>query len=326
MNNETRPDNSQHHYRGSLEPTDPKYEKNKFSNKKKIASFLAGAALTLGVIGIGDRAVNALRHTNPEKNETSTKSSNEQRDIANELKNFVADFGDRYSDPISTFYSNNVYENETGVNLIMTDKYISEYDTTAQMHEPSPLGFERYLIPKDSKIDQNLSMKIFNDYTSKELSLYMNRLAKNPNPEAVAIIDYEFTNYCSMAGNDNTPEFAFNQDNEGIATLMETAKSVVAKYGNAANYSVEPASNNSDQQNISYFDENDSTDAQAVDNSGKITEFSSLTDLGIAIESYNDQNFTQFEEIIKNFQLDIVIRPNSGYDIVPISIGQIANP
>lgn len=310
MTTESRPNDTEEHlYRGSLEPS-PTPEKKKFSTKKKIASFMAGAALALMVVGGADRVVSANRQGNPTKTEAPANPGAEQQDLSVEAKAFVAEYGDRYSDPVSTFYANKSYEIEYGTKLVMSDAYISEYDTTAQMHETSPLGFERYMIPKNAKIDQELSMKIFNEYTSKELSLLLNCLAKNSTPEGMAIVDFEFAKYCSTDGNE----------------LMETAKAIVEKYGSAANYIVEPASNNSDNSNISYFNENDSTDAQAVDENGKITEFSSLTDLGITIESYSEQNFTQSEEIIKNFQLDIFIGPNPGYDSAPVYIGLIANP
>lgn len=72
-----------------------------------------------------------------------------------------------------------------GESVVIPDEFFANYNMSAQQNAVSPVGFEKYRLLSGGKIDQATAIKIFNEYTAKELSLYMNALAKNPTPEAL---------------------------------------------------------------------------------------------------------------------------------------------
>jgi len=239
----------------------------------------------------------------------------ENASIPAEAQAFVTEYGSRYADPVSTYYAEQAYIAAGNKGRLMPDIYISNYDASAQMNSVSPLGFEWYSVSPDAKIDLTTAMKVFNEYTAKEVSIYMNALSKNPTPEAIAIIDNEFMNYCSDTNNANR----FTEDDEYIATLMETAKGVVAKYGSAANYTVAQGSTVEGRPNSTYFDKDLVTLIQGQDEKGITTKFSNKVNLAVDVEVFNGESATKDEVTIKDAEL-FVVRHLDGYRI---SIGQV---
>ena len=238
----------------------------------------------------------------------------ENTSIPAEAQAFVDEFGTRYGDPVSTYYAEEAYLAAGNKTRLMSDDYIDVlYDPDGQRNNVSPLGFEHYSVYPELKIDLTTAMKIFNEYTAKVVSSYMNALARNPTPKGTEIVDNEFMYYCSDTGYANR----FTEDDEYIATLMETAKGIVAKYGSAANYTVAQGSTVEGEPNSTYFNEY-STNAQGQDEKGITNKFSNVVDLAVEVEVFSGKSATKDEVIIEDVEL-FVVRPLYGYQI---SIGQ----
>jgi hypothetical protein len=167
-----------------------------------------------------------------------------QQGFSAEAKDFVAKYGDRYSDPVSTYYAEKAYETKNNSpGLLMSDNFISDFEITNNIDvTASDLEFTMMRLPLDTKVCQETSIKVFNNYTSENLSQYMNLLAKNPGQKAEDIIDSQFLNYC--AGN-YLGKYDSNMWNTKADTaakkLMDTVKNIVTEYGGAANYSTCPS-------------------------------------------------------------------------------------
>jgi hypothetical protein len=214
------------------------------------------------------------------------------------VRSFVRDYGTRYNDAVSTYYATQAYRKATGVDLVMTKDYITNYDplATTEQGPTSTLGFERYSLPVDAKIDIATCEKIFDEYIAKELTLYMNLIAKNPN--ATDIIDSQFTNFLGPADTDHA-------DRDYTVKLMESAKVEVAKHGSSANYKVEPISDNDNDYsnpNVSYIDNipSASVDIMETDKYGTTTWFALNARVGVEIDTYKGQTVSQSADHLWN--------------------------
>ena len=297
-------------------------ERKKFSPKRALAIGLVGI---VGALGVVDAAA-CGGNSQPQPKATATELPANLGE-----KTFVTTYGERYADPVSTYYANQAYKKVNhGRDLVMTDSFINNYDTTAERPEVSDLGFTWCELPKDAKIDQATSVKLFNDYVAKEMSLYMNCLAKNPSEAAVAITDFEFTHYCSDANWENYPnsKLDFTADDGPIATLMETAKAVVAKYGSSANYTVNRgvvAWPGEGASNVTVFYPGDSTDIWNIDKKENLMGFENNADIDISIDIYNGSKVTQTTDVLKNVVLSFIRNPMgepAEINFTYISIGQ----
>lgn len=209
--------------------------------RDKRAQIAVGAATALIAFGIGVESwiggsdKNVVPTNNAGVTDTLNPGSETQK-IPAEAQKFVTEFGSRYVDPVSTYYAVEAYKKDhDGKTPILTDEFINNYDNSGpQDGELSILGFTTYRLPLDTEVSQKTFIDIFNSYMKPNLDLYMNLLSKNPSAKAVAIIDDEFKSYCSQ----NT---SFKEDDAQIAMLMNTAKSKVAEFGSAADYSVAKA-------------------------------------------------------------------------------------
>jgi hypothetical protein len=107
---------------------------------------------------------------------------------------FITKFGNRYTDPVSTYFAEAAYEKaHNGKSVMMSDEIIDKYENLKQHDgEKSELGFYMFHLPVDTKIDNKVSLDIYNNYIFKNLDIYMNLIAKNPSSEARDAIDKQF--------------------------------------------------------------------------------------------------------------------------------------
>ena len=318
----------------NINPVEKKSEKS-ISNKKMLGiAALAGVAMFASAVGGGvvvKSMNNSMGNNRPPVAEKSANPSNVNVSEFNkiETENILAydeSFNYRFNDMASVYFADEAYRARNGgSSLLLKDEYFIKYDFSDDMYEISKLGFERYTLPKSTVVDRAVSLEIFNNYTLKQLSLYMNYIAMNPTAEAEKVIDFEFRHYGSVGGGDNIPEFAAH--NRKIDSLMDVAKSVVAKYGSAAIYNVAPGSIEEDNQNVTFFNDNQSIDVTAIDKNGMGTTIQYYGDLLINVEVFSGKTVTQKKEIIKNFHFSIMRQPNNpAADFTYISIGGFKSP
>lgn len=206
--------------------------KRKLTTKQMIGLGMATIMATGAAVAGGIQIANHEKQTNPLNKKTDQIEKNIDSSVPAEARQFVSQYGDRFNDPVATYYSEQEYEELShNKSLMISNEAIANYDMSAQpTGEISPLvGFEKCKLPADTTIDTKTAVAIFNNYTSKELSLYLNCLAKNPSPEAQAVIDYEFKNYCSNSN-------AFAGDSEYTDTLMQTMHNLVRQFGSSTEY------------------------------------------------------------------------------------------
>jgi len=284
--------------------------------RKGLAVALAGA-VALGAAGCsGDKVGAKAPEINPS---TTSEAVVEAQEIPQEAESFVEQYGSRYEDPVSTYYAAKALESEYGnKSLVLSDEFFVNYNVDSQKNAVSSIGFELYSLPLVDEVSVEDFTKVFNEYVVKELSLYMNSLAKNPTPEAQQVIDFEFTNWCSDAMNrDNNP--APTKDEEYVAKLMSTCKGIVAEYGSSANYTVKRATNNEvEVEGESYVSPHGIVNVLKVDENGKIITFTNNLDMAIVIEKYNDNTPTGETLLISDIQLTYTRQPAG-----MIAIGQI---
>lgn len=239
---------------------------------------------------------------------------------------FLEEFGGRYADPVSTYYAEQAYQAANNRPAVLTDSAIKTYGEGGNRQEHgSALGFDMYRLPLKTEINEATSIAIFNTYTAKQLSLYLNYLAKNPTPEDVAVIDTQFMNYSSNTIGANLPASAFVDDDTDIATLMTTAKAVVAKYGSAANYTVEPGAIDSTDPNSTSFK---SESIMFHANDDKSVAGSTIeANVVVTVDVYDGTKVSRTTEVVEGANLTILRQPNIGTSANPddftfVSIGQ----
>ncbi len=270
------------------------------------------------------------------------KAKEEADMIPAEAESFVAEYGKRYDDTataVSVFYAEKDYEQANGgKSLMIPDSYVKNFEprdiTGETIPQVSDHGFESYSLPLDVDInDPEISKKIFNDYVAKSLSLYMNLVARNTSKEARAIIDDEFTNYCS----ESTGEFydgtyrngAFTLDNEAIGKLMSFAKSIVDKHGSAINYSVEPVTTDTNKMHdpgTSFMFDTLPSKAIKLEFNGQGIDYwvPSIQKLAIKIDEYSKDLVSTSEDRSYSFPMTMMRQPItfSGSSSTKISIGK----
>lgn len=218
----------------------------------KIGAGVFAAALMFGAGAFIHEQVSAEQNTDTEQD------SGTEQDIPKEAQSFVEQYGDRYADPVATYYAVEAYQKANGddydQSVVLSDEYVANfanshgnYDTSGINYVAggeSELGFHDYELPDSEAFDQDTNLKIFNDYFIPMVNRYMNLLAKNPSPDAVALIDAQFLECCSNTG-DN-----FSYDDQQIEDLMTMAKDIVATGGSEVNYSILPATIDKSDGNV----------------------------------------------------------------------------
>ncbi len=241
---------------------------------------IIGSTIILVALVSGGLAYNIYQN-----NQAATSSETEKKpSIPDEARSFVSEFGDRYlstSTAVSTYYAEKAYESQNNdKGSVISNDYIDTYEAGGLV-DTTELGFKGYSLPLDIAYDQETSMKVFNEYTAPMLNRYMNLVARNT--DAVDIIDSQFYDDC--IGIDPKDINPLNQ--QAIIAgqnFMSMAKSVVAKYGSNANYSVALASNKETSTDSTFFFDALTTSSNI---SGQNSGFEQYVDLLIDIDTYN---------------------------------------
>lgn len=308
----------------SIESTETTEIQGFFENKKnKTIIAIAGVALALmATVGIGSKvmASNLRQQTTSE----STANPNaEKTPRAAEL--FKEEFGGIYNDPVSTWYSKEAYKTQTGTDLVFSDSQIKSWAKFGELKNSGiPFGFEEYKLNTGTELSEAMAIEIYNNYTCKELSRYANLLAKNPTPEATALIDRQFESFSSKAGNEKFKDLAFTNDDEAIANLMSTVKSIVAKYGSAANYTFQPGSledpvDNPSPKGTSFQHGSFTTETDDNDN---VIGSNIIANINVSVDIYNKSIVTHANETLDQVYLTILKQPVNSANSIYLSIGQ----
>lgn len=297
-----------------------------------LALLLAGTVLT-GAGCSGDRVGAQAPEVKPS---TTTESVAEPVEAPEESKLFMVDFGDRYEDPISTYYACEGAKISHGNDFLVTDGYLKSYaESRANRYQdgtPSELGFRPYAFSAGEAVDANTSIEIFNNYTSKQLELYMNLLSKNPTQAGVSAIDKQFMDNCSDTKFDTIPDKSFHEDDQEIQAMMEIAKSVVEKYGSAANYTVQTAEFRTSDDTKSNFDPAMFTSNFIDTKYGASTSLvfaQSSADIVIAVDFYTGENVSRIYHTISGVNIIYMTQPIEhevyGSTTSSLSIGLTSN-
>ncbi len=204
----------------------------------------------------------------------SSVSSGKQTAVPAAAKSFVKEYGDRYTDPVSTYYAKQDYEaNNNCPPALMSTDFINSYEISNTVDgDMSSLDFTTLELLVNSAINQQSSIDLFNNYTSVNLDCYMNVLSKNPGAKATEIINSQFLDYCSGGSWANVNNVTLNnKDPEEGQKLIDNFEAVVDKYGSNACYTIEKASND-DNLNGTLFDKAVPT-ASKFDSNGRVIGF-----------------------------------------------------
>jgi hypothetical protein len=291
-----------------------------FNNKKLMTAMFGFAVVSLCLGGCSSSASNNPNTTTAASNNPGEK----QPSIPNEAKSFVAEYGSRYADTataVSTYYAEMAYEKtHNSKSLMMTDETVSNYNYGQERFPTSTLGFSLGELPLNIEVNGEVpievSMNIFNNYTKPMLERYMDLLARNPSAEEIKIIDKEFVDYCGGRYLKGYTTWDKTQA-DGIEKLQAMAKSIVAKHGSAANYSVAPASTDKNNLNATLFNKElftvDNTFKGTDPTTGKGVEIEEITNNGIRllviVDKYQDKTVIQVKETFKDSQLYIRRQP-----------------
>ena len=218
-----------------------------------------------------------------------------------------------FSDPVSTYYAEKAYEKahaSEGVDagLMVNSDYIDRMSVAGANKvdgSESVFGFTMEQLPLNTEVCQKTSIDLFNNYTVKNLSQYMNDIAKNPGEKAINVIKTQFLNYC--AGGDTVANSStFNQQAlDEAKKLMATADSIVNKYGSVANFNIEPATNDDNDTGKTQFGKIASTHARVDANKNNIGFTDSGVKLVIDVDVYNGSKVTHKVETVDNVQLSV---------------------
>lgn len=294
-------------------PTTP--EQKRFHPKRWLATAMACAALTACSDSVNNsfpKAPTTAETTAGPDDGEETASTEKPQIIPDEAKDWVAEYGDRYVDPVSTFYAELGYEAKYGTFAYMTSKDIDEYEITYETHgETSPLGFTMETLPLDAKIEQEDSIKIFNSWIAPNLDLYMNLIAKNPTPKGIAIVEEQFRAYCEGENPNSVNGIPNEESSIGARKILDTMAAIVTNYGSNAVYSIAPATTweNREQRETSTVFYNPTI---VYEND------SGFTDAGIQllinIDAYNGKEVSRKTETIEDFQIIVYRQPTTGTD------------
>lgn len=314
------------------EPSAPAPHQGSLSRRGRTALAIAGVALASLLMaasaGCGTKAPAAP--ANP---------GGEQQSLSADAKKFIAEFGGRYSDPVSTYYAEKAYEtNVISTGAIMSDEYVANFNSNTEQTpdgNSDALGFNKHELLLNKKIDQKAFVDVFNSYIAGGMdgaggmSGYMNLIAKNPTPEAKKIVKSEFLKFYSDASYENMPA-ANTPDKPEVINLMDTLDGVVAKYGSAVNYSVAQASayDHTDSQEGTIFHDIGPANSGHVEYGGQNVEyfFTSGVDIAINVDVFKGDQSTHVTETLKDTELTLWRQPavfgKGAERYTDISIGQ----
>lgn len=303
--------------------------KNKFLAflKKPIGKVaVAGAGLSLAVtagIGIG---ASGSQNNGPSPSGTSTsgpeKPGQNNDTVPAEAREFVDQYGVIFHNPVATYYAQEAYAAEHGGATVIDQPYIDSYVKTDGIdQESSDLGFWRTYVPLDQPVNKETFTTFINDMAIQScLDRYLNLVAKNPLPEATAIIDNEFLKYCGGIGSGSSASGSDNR--EHTLTLMQTMKTIANKYGSEANYKIAPASlDETAAESATVVEFKPVIDSVNEDN--LVTNFHAPITLRVDVDVYDENNkvITQKESV--DMRLTVArVAPTGPVDPGRVIIGQ----
>lgn len=304
-------------------------EQNKFLAflKKPIGKVaVTGAGLSLALAaGIG---IGGSMSDNDKVAPTDTSTSGPEKpgqnadNVPAEAREFVDTYGAMFNNPVATYYAEQAYITEYNLPTVIDQPYIDSYVMTDNItQEASDMGFWRTYIPLDKPIDKQTVATFVNDMVIPScLDRYINLAAKNPLPEAAAIIDNEFLKYCGGIG---PASLAPGSDNtENTLQLMATLKAITDKYGSEANYKIAPASlDEADAETATVI--NAEPEIDSVNESNFITNFDTLITLKVDVDVYDDKNQVTTQKESVELRLTVArVTPTGPVDPGRVIIGQ----
>lgn len=233
--------------------------------------------------------------------------------IPAEAKKWVSEFGARYADPVSTYYSELGYESKYKTTLMMADSYISTYDPKGDKTFPSALGFTMVRLPLSDGFNQAYSVQFFNDYIAPNMSRYMNLRAKNPGAAGALVVEDHFLDSCAGATenrNGNTSNAAANVRGRKLLDLMNA---IVDELGSNAVYTVAPAASlaySKDTATTTYFDSDTPTmvwpDGSAYSDNNLV--------LLIDVDVYAGKTASHVHKFVDDVQITVERQPHGNTD------------
>lgn len=302
-----------------------------FSSGAKIAIAAAGAlVLVLGGVLIGSR-FSGEEDLDAQATPTAETpavpglvESEPVESVPPEARSFVEQFGNRYTDPVATYYSEIAYETAgDGSGAIIPQELIDGYasDTFKDGTESFLGGMEYLSLPFETNIvdeSAEASAQFFNNSAVLGcMNRYMNLVAKNSSaPEAINIINDQFLYYC---GNDSLS----GGDLGYVQNLMNSLRSVTETYGSNANYSIAPAGADNDSQEgegTSFTKYGDYTVIDSLGNDDQVLAFSNIIDLVVNVDTYDGENdISHTQETLESVQFSVVRIPPVG----PVDPGRV---
>lgn len=280
-----------------------------FSTKQK----LIATALLVLVFG-GGIAVTKMSKVNDSEGTEQPAGEEEEIKVPREAKDFVEQYSYRFDDPVSTYYAEKDYKkNVDKYGAMLTDDYIARFKIDENISGyGDELDFRLHELPTSLPEDQETFVGAFNDFIP-QLNLFMAYSARNSTQEGIRLIDNQFMKYSSSVGGEDTiSEF---KPDDSIVELMNVLKSIVNKYGSAANYSIAPGIIGYDDGKSTVFPKHLTVTLEKEVNSYG-TRTRSLENSGVKlrinIDTYNGDKVSRSTETIEDFEVSIVRWPNTG--------------
>lgn len=259
----------------------------------------AGFGVTMATLGSIVLAA-CSPNPNPEATPPESKPSAEATvSYPEEATEYMAAFGNRYVDPVATYYADADYTETHGISTTVNDFYFEDYVAEGgSTSELSTLGFGINKIDPSVELSEVPISDIFNANLDG-MNKLINYLAKNPLPEQQSVLTDEFVDYSGYA-------------NTRAANLVQTLQGVVSKHGSASNYEILPAIIDSgaelDPDEYSIFKHNLLIDA--VDENGRVLKTNMPMDLTIKVTTFDDKGEkTETIERLENTQFSVQRAP-----------------
>ena len=248
--------------------------------------------------------------------EVITPEVSETVSFPEEARGFIEEFGTQYTGPLATYRAEQSYaQNNDGLASTLGNNWISSYESTNNIMSPSSELFyiQFTQLALDTPIKNETVVDILNNpQTTESIDRYMNLIARNPSPEAIAAIDNEFIKYTG-------------RNNPDAANLLDSLKEVVSTHGNAANYSLAPAALSSDtEEGTTVFTYNEAAIDDMSDD-GLVRAFNSNVTLRFDVESFESDGSSSVERVSGDERISLSIKrvtPSGPTDPGIIGIGE----
>ncbi|MFJ4264653.1 hypothetical protein ACIPYU_19610 [Paenarthrobacter nicotinovorans] len=264
----------------------------KFVKKRTGKAILGAAVVILSVaagIAIGSATSQDQEQVHDGVSVGSAEKSGTTKEVPQEARAFVDQFGSLFRDPVGTYYAHEAYASAHSKDIVIDQQYIAKYVKTDEIQQDiSDMGFMEANFPITEPLNKEAFAAFFNG-TVREVGIerYLNLLSKNPSPEAIQIIDNEFLKYYGRPRSGEST--SGSESRQRTLILMETLKAVTKKYDSTVNYKIRPIDLGAyDATSASTIEAKPAIDTANSD--GLATGFHAPLGLSIDIESYSDTN------------------------------------